>query len=187
MSNRAPMPQAGYRRGINRVPSPLRANLIPYLTIMTGSLIPFFFIADTLPLIVPMGFMVLIGWRIMRPGLLPLWAGAPLGAFDDLLSGQPFGSAILLFSLIMIALELIEQRFPWRGFWQDWFTASLCVAAYVLASLLIVAIALPGNLDPSLALASLPQIAMGILLYPFIAQMIARLDRFRLARSRRIA
>ena len=66
---------------------------------------------------------MLLGWRMVRPGLLPLWAGAPLGAFDDLVSGQPFGSAILLWSLAMIAIELIETRFPWRGFWQDWFTA----------------------------------------------------------------
>ena len=36
--------------------------------------------------------------------------------FDDLFSGQPMGSAMLLWSVAMIALEAIEQRFPWRGY-----------------------------------------------------------------------
>ncbi len=68
--------------------------------------------------------MILIAWRIQRPGLLPMWIGLPLGAFDDLFSGQPFGCAILLWSLALLALEAIETRFPGAGSGKDWVTAS---------------------------------------------------------------
>ena len=63
----------------------------------------------------PVGTDVSDRWRMLRPGLLPLWAGLPMGLFDDMYSGQPLGSGILLFSLTLIALDLIELRFPWSG------------------------------------------------------------------------
>lgn len=171
-----------YGRRINHAQSPWRARSVPYLSIMLASLLPVLLVADVMPLAPLTGYMVLLGWRIMRPGLLPLWAGAPLGAIDDLVSGQPFGSAILLWSITMIALELIEARFPWRGFWQDWFTAGLMIGAYWLAALLLSG----GSVTSALLLVALPQLLLSLLLYPIIARMIANLDRFRLARARRI-
>lgn len=118
----------------------------------------------------------------MRPGLMPLWIGVPLGAFDDLFSGQPFGSAILLWSLTMIVLEVIETRFPWRGFAQDWFTAGLAVVLYIVAAMTISG----ASLTPQTAVIIWPQIALAILLYPLLARIVAGLDRFRLRRIRRI-
>lgn len=172
-----------YGRRINRDQSPWRAWSVPYLTIMLGSFVPFVLLADVMPIMPPLGFLMLLGWRIMRPGVLPLWAGAPLGAFDDLLSGQPFGSAVLLWSVAMIVLELIETRFPWRGFWQDWFTAGLGAAAYILVAMMVSG----AQVTAQMALATAPQIALAIVLYPFLAQTIAGFDRFRLSRTRRIA
>lgn len=171
-----------YGRRINRAPSPLRARSLPYLSIMLGSLAPVLLLADVMPLAPSFGFLLLLGWRMVRPGLLPLWAGAPLGAFDDLVSGQPFGSAILLWSLTMIVIELIETRFPWRGFWQDWFTATVMALSYWLAALLLSGAAA----SPEMLLAALPQALLSVLLYPIIARIVAGLDRFRLARARRI-
>lgn len=171
-----------YGRRINRAPSPLRARSVPYLTIMAGSLAPVLLIADVMPLAPSFGFLMLLGWRMVRPGLLPLWAGAPLGAFDDLVSGQPFGSAILLWSLAMIAIELVETRFPWRGFWQDWFTASLIAVCHWLAALLLSG----ARVTPEMLVVAAPQALLSVLLYPIIARMVAGLDRFRLKRARRI-
>lgn len=171
-----------YGTRINRTQSPLRAGSVPYLSIMLGSLLPVLLIADVMPLVPPLGFLMLIAWRLVRPGLLPLWAGAPLGAFDDLVSGQPFGSGIMLFSLAMIALEMIEARFPWRGFWQDWFTAGLCATIYWLAALFVSG----ARVTPEMLAVSLPQALLSVLLYPILARMVASLDRFRLARARRI-
>lgn len=170
------------REGINRVESPWRARSVHYISIMLGSLLPVWMMADVMPLVPPLGFLFFLSWRLMRPGLMPLWAGVPLGAFDDLFSGQPFGSAILLWSLTMIALELIETRFPWRGFWQDWFTAGLASVLYIAAAMLVSGA--PNT--PYLVMATLPQILLAVLLYPLLARFIAWLDRFRLSRSRRI-
>ncbi len=104
-----------YGQRINRAPYAWRVRSVPYASIMLGSILPVLLIADVMPLLPSLGFLMLLGWRMVRPGLLPLWAGAPLGAFDDLVSGQPFGCAILFWSLAMIAIEMIETRFPWRG------------------------------------------------------------------------
>lgn len=171
-----------YGRRINRAPSPLRARSVPYVTIMLASLLPVLLIADLMPLAPSFGFLMLLGWRMVRPGLLPLWAGAPLGAFDDLVSGQPFGSAVLLWSLAMIAIEVVETRFPWRGFWQDWFTAGMIALVYWLVTLILSG----ASVTPEMLFAALPQALLSVLLYPIIARMVAGLDRFRLARARKL-
>ena len=171
-----------YGRRINRAPYAWRVRSVPYVTIMLGSLLPVLLIADLMPLFPSLGFLLLLGWRMVRPGLLPLWAGAPLGAFDDLVSGQPFGSAILLWSLAIIVIELIETRFPWRGFWQDWFTAGVIAVSYWFAALLVSG----ASVTPELLIVALPQALLSVMLYPIIARMVAGLDRFRLARARKI-
>ncbi|AOL94796.1 rod shape-determining protein MreD [Porphyrobacter sp. LM 6] len=171
-----------YGQRINRAPSAWRVVVVPYLSIMLGSIIPLFLIADVMPLVPPLGFLMLLAWRMVRPGLMPLWIGAPLGAFDDLVSGQPFGSAMLLWSIAMIAIELIETRFPWRGFWQDWFTAGMMAAGYWLVCLLVSG----APVTPELFMVAFPQAVLAVLLYPIIARLVAGLDRFRLSRARRI-
>ncbi len=171
-----------YGSRINRTQSPLRASIVPYASILIASLLPLFLLADVMPLVPPLGFLLFLSWRIMRPGLLPMWVGVPLGAFDDLFSGQPFGSAILLWSLTMIAFEAIETRFPWRGFWQDWFTAGLAIVLYVLLAMAVSGAALTTHQ----LIAAVPQVLLSVLLYPIISRMVAWLDRFRLSRSRRI-
>lgn len=171
-----------YGQRINRAPYAWRVRSVPYASIMLGSILPVLLIADVMPLLPSLGFLMLLGWRMVRPGLLPLWAGAPLGAFDDLVSGQPFGSAILFWSLAMIAVELIETRFPWRGFWQDWFTAGVMAVIYWLATLLLSG----APVTAEMFLVALPQALLSILLYPILARMVAGLDRFRLARARKI-
>jgi len=176
------MRSVSYRSGINREPSPLRARSVPYASIMAGSLLPVFLQADVMPLSPPLGFIMLVAWRLMRPGLMPIWAGAPLGLFDDLISGQPLGSAVLLFSLAMIAFEILEEKVPWRGFWQDWFTAGLFIFVYILAAMVLSR----AMLSPALLIASLPQIVLSVVLYPLIARLVSWLDRFRLSPTRRI-
>lgn len=168
---------------INRTHSPLLAIGLPWLTIMFGSLTPWLPIIAPAPVLPPLGFMLLLSWRLLRPGLWPLWAGLPLGLFDDLYSGQPFGSAILLFSLTLIAIDLIELRFPWRNFWLDWLTAAAILVPY-----LIVAALLSGAAPTIVQLAViLPQLVMAIVLYPLVARLVARFDRLRLMRVRRIS
>lgn len=169
-------------RRINRAHSPILALGVPWLTVMIGSLSPWLPIIAPAPVVPPIGFIVLLAWRLLRPGLFPLWAGLPLGLFDDLFSGQPLGSGILLFSLALLAVELVELRFPWRGFVLDWGLAIAILALYLSAAAMVSGAGLtPVQLD-----VIVPQLVLSIVLYPLIARLIATFDRARLLRVRRI-
>lgn len=167
---------------INRTHLPLLAYGLPWLTILLGSLTPWLPVISPAPVLPPFGFVMLLAWRLLRPGLLPLWAGLPLGLFDDLYSGQPVGSAVLLFSLALIAIELIEIRFPWRNFWLDWLTASAMLVIY----LAIAALFSGAELTLVQLRVILPQLVLSIVLFPVIARLVAHLDRLRLMRVRRL-
>lgn len=114
--------------------------------------------------------------------MLPVWAGLPLGLIDDLYSGQPFGSGILLWSLTMLAMEVIDERFLWRGFGQDWMAASLLTSIYLVlcATLAGIATGYP------LPIVIVPQMLMSMMLYPVVTGIIALLDRARLLPLKRL-
>ena len=128
----------------------------------------------------PLGYLMLLSCRLVRPGLLPVWAGLPLGLFDDLFSGQPLGCAMLLWSVTMIGIEIVETRFPWRGFFQDWIVGSVIVTWY----LVLAAILSGGKVTAPVLLALVPQIVLSVALIPLISRFVAGLDRFRLTRVR---
>ena len=167
---------------INRTHLPLLAFGLPWLTILLGSLMPWLPVIAPAPVLPPFGFVMLLAWRLLRPGLLPLWAGLPLGLFDDLYSGQPLGSGVLLFSLTLIAIELIEIRFPWRNFWLDWLTASAMLVVY----LAVAAVLSGAELTFVQLRVILPQLLLAIVLFPVVARLVAHLDRLRLMRVRRL-
>ena len=171
-----------YGSRINHRESVLLAYGLPWATILLGSLAPWLPVIAPAPVLPPFGFLLLLAWRLLRPGLLPPWAGLPLGLFDDLYSGQPMGSGVLLFSLALIVIELIEIRFPWRNFWLDWLTAVGLVVPY-----LVIAALLSGAETTVVQLRVIaPQLLLSIVLFPIIARVVAMLDRFRLMRVRRI-
>ena len=171
-----------YGSRLNRSHSPLLANIVPWLSIMLGSLFPIFFIAAALPMVPPLGFLMLLGWRLVRPGLLPVWAGIPLGIFDDLYNGQPFGFAILTWSMTLLIVEASEMRLPWRAFWQDWLIAGLLGVLYLFSGWLLSGAPLTAS---SLA-AIVPQLVLTILVFPIISRVVARLDLWRLWRWKRL-
>jgi rod shape-determining protein MreD len=171
---------ATIRPRINRAPSPVLAVSTPWLLVMFGSLTPLLPLIASAPVLPPFGFLVLVAWQQLRPGLFPVWAGVPLGLFDDLFSGQPFGSAVLLWSIMMIALDLIETRFPWRGFASNWLVAAAAIVAYLLAAL---EIAHHGAAAPTLLL---PQLLIAVLSYPLTARLVGQIDRLRLVRVRSV-
>ncbi len=177
---RGPARRDEYGSRINREHSKVLAYGIPSFSILLGSLFPIFFVATAVPLVPPLGFMMLVSWRLVRPGILPIWAGFPLGLFDDLFSGHPFGSAILLWSLAMIAIELIEARFPWRGFLQDWLTGGFVMVVF----LVFAAFLSGGNMGGPMFKAIVPQILLTLLMLPIVSRLVARLDRLRLTRLR---
>ena len=181
LSNRARRDRYGSK--INRTHSPVLAYVIPWASIMLASLLPVFPIASAVPLVPPLGYIMLVSWRLVRPGLLPVWAGFPLGLFDDVFSGQPFGCAILLWSITMIVIEILETRFPWRGFFQDWAVSSLLACIY----LVVAALFSGGRIDPAVFAALTPQAIFTIALIPVLSRVVAALDRFRLMRVMGVA
>lgn len=167
---------------INRDHSPILAHGVPWVSVMLLSLVPFLPVIAPAPVLPPFAFLALLSWRFLRPGLFPPWAGLPLGLFDDLYSGQPFGSGILLFSLALLAVELFEVRFPWRNFLLDWLSAAVLILAYLLLAAVI-----SGERIATLQLQILgPQAVVSVLLFPIVARLVALLDGLRLMRVRRI-
>ena len=171
-----------YGSKINRDHSPVLAFGVPWLTIILGSITPLLPIIAPAPIVPPLGYLFLLGWRLSRPGLLPMWVGIPLGLIDDLFSGQPLGSGILLFCVTMIALELLDARVPWRNFWQDWLTACVFIFFYLMVAALVSG----ADISFGQLYLLLPQLLLSLILYPVIASIVSALDRFRLSRVRRI-
>ena len=183
MALRLPRQLTSYSgKRINRAPSPVLAVGVPWLTVMLASLVPLSPVIASAPVLPPIGFILLLAWRQVRPGLLPVWAGLPLGAFDDQFSGQPFGSGILLWSLAMIVSDLVDMRFPWRNFALEWLVAASLIAASLALGVVF------ANATGAAATIELilPQLAISILLFPLACRLVARFDRFRLLPFREI-
>ncbi|MBB5985780.1 rod shape-determining protein MreD [Sphingobium lignivorans] len=169
------MPRYDHRIGRDRTLLHIRGT--PVVSVMIGSMIVAVapVIAQT-PLLPPFGLMIFLAWRLLRPDIWPLWIGLPLGLFDDLMSGQPLGSAIFLWTIILLALDFESQRHTWRDYWHGWFVASVAMAFALAGGWL--AVHLAGHGGPIIQI--LPQIAYSIGLFPIIVRLCAALDRWRL-------
>jgi rod shape-determining protein MreD len=161
---------------INRAPSPWVAEGLPWVTVMLASMAAFSPVVASAPVMPPLAFMVFLAWRMLRPSLLPIWAGLPLGAFDDLFSGQPLGCGIVLWSAAMLAMDAIDNRFLWRSFLQDWAAASLLLTAYLVLGAGIAGLAAGYPLPLVIG----PQLLVTVMLYPVMTRIVALLDRIRL-------
>jgi rod shape-determining protein MreD len=170
------------RRPINRAPLPWLAAGLPWVSVMALSLFTFSPVIASAPVVPPLAFMMLLAWRMLRPGFFPVWVGLPLGAWDDLYSGQPFGSGIVLWSLAMLAMDVIDERFLWRGFRQDWLAAAVLLSVYLLLASGLAGIATHFPLPLTIG----PQWLMTLILFPVINQLVALLDRVRLLPLRRL-
>lgn len=155
----------------------IRGRILPILTTIFGSatvILPV--IADS-PILPPFGLLMLLAWRLLRPELWPVWIGIPLGLIDDLFSGQPIGSAVLLWTTSLLILDLVDTRLVWRDYWQDWLIAAGAIM-FCLVGGILTANAVGGNGN---ILLIVPQLGLSILIYPMIARLCALLDRWRLS------
>jgi len=153
---------------------PGRARALPWLTVAAGSLATLAPAVAPVPVLPPLGLLMLLSWRLLARHSLRPWAPAALGLFDDLLSGQPMGSAALGWSLCFLTMELVERGPTVRAFWQDWaLAAALIVPALVLARFL----AAPAGAELALPLAG--QVAVSVLAFPACAWIVGWIDRRR--------
>jgi rod shape-determining protein MreD len=166
----------GYDPRLERAPQPAILIAIPIVSVMIGSLLPALLpIVSTVALLPPVGLLMIIGWRFLVRDVWPAWIGLPLGLFDDLVSGQPLGSAACIWTVLLLLMELVDRRMMWRDYWQDWRLAA------VLFSFALVLGALFSNLaGGGLSLVYLiPQIIITALMLPLALRLCAVLDRFR--------
>jgi len=147
---------------------------VPISSVLLGSLVTIVPVIAHYPVLPPFGLLMLLGWRLLRPELFPIWAAAPFGLFDDLVSGQPLGSAILLWTISFFAIELFDQRLVWRDFWQDWLIAAGATAFCLIAGRLI-ASPIGAHVDTMLIV----QILVSVMLFPLVARLVAWPDRKR--------
>jgi rod shape-determining protein MreD len=170
-----------------RTPPPIRspfdaeepgfaARAAPVVSVMLGSIITIIPVITIFPIMPPFGLLVLLGWRLSRQEVIPVWAPLPLGLFDDLVSGQPLGSAMLFWTLSVLMIDLLDQRLVWRDFWQDWGLAAASIAFCLIAGRLV-ATPLNAHVDTVLLL----QILVSVMLYPLIATLCAWIERKRTA------
>lgn len=170
-------PGREYESRFDREQSLLKMLAIPIASVILASMVTTLPVLTAEPLLPPFGLLMFLSWRLMRPGLLPVWSGVPFGLMDDLFSGQPFGSAGLLWSLAMLTVEIIDSRAIWRDYLQDWLIAALLISAVLLGGVWIAGLA---HAAPHPVIV-LPQIILSILLYPLVVRICARLDNWRLA------
>jgi rod shape-determining protein MreD len=163
------------RTSFSPPPTALERQLVPVISTMVGSLAVLFPVIATEPLMPPFGLMVFLGWRLLRNDIWPLWIGLPLGLWDDLYSGQPIGTAMCGWTAIMLTLDALDRRTPFRDHRQDWMLAGLAVSGYLVFALVIARIT--GG-ETSL-LTMVPQILLSALLFPLVARLCAALDRWR--------
>lgn len=167
----APADTDGVMRRLRR-----RAAAVPIVSTLAGSatvVLPF---VTSVPLLPPFGLLMLLGWRLLRPELWPAWIGLPLGLADDLLSGRPFGTAAVVWTLVLMLIDATEDRSPWRGRLEEWLIAALASGTVTLWNWFIAGITGGGGplrVTTAMLLAS-------ILVFPLVQRVCARLDRWRL-------
>lgn len=142
------------------------------LSVVLGSMTTLLPIVSVVPFLPPFGLMLLLGWRLTRGDSMPVWAPVPLGFMDDMFSGQPLGSAMLLWTLCILVVDILDTRLMWRDFWQDWLIASGGIALALSGGRLL-ALPLGSHVDTALLL----QIVISVALFPIIARFCSWVDR----------
>jgi rod shape-determining protein MreD len=154
------------------------ARLVPAFSVMIASLLTALPIISTSGWYPDFGFLVLIGWRLLRSDAWPAWWAAPLGLFNDLVTGHPVGLSIAVWTAAMLLLDLADRRTMWRGYWLEWIFAALMLLANEAAEWRVAQI-----MGASLPFKSVvPPLLISILSFPIVAWLVSRLDRWRLGR-----
>lgn len=154
------------------------ATWIPAASVVAASLLVALPIVSTSGWYPDFGYMVLIGWRLLRSDPWPAWWAAPLGLINDLFTGYPIGFSVALWSATMLALDLIDRRTMWRDYWIEWVLAAVFLFVHEWLEWQVAG--LSGALLPFTAM--LPPLIISIFTFPAAAWFVSRVDRWRLGR-----
>jgi rod shape-determining protein MreD len=154
------------------------AGYVPAITVIAASLLVALPIVSTSGWYPDFGYLVFIGWRLLRADPWPAWWAIPLGFINDLFTGLPIGFSIALWSATMLALDLIDRRTMWRDYWIEWVLATLLIA---IDQWLQWRVARLVGAAPALA-QIVPPLVISVFLFPAFAWVISRIDAWRLGR-----
>jgi rod shape-determining protein MreD len=76
----------------------------------------------------------------------------------------------------MLALDLVDRRTMWRGYWTEWVVAAVLLAIDELIQWKIAAVM--GASVPFSAM--VPPILVSVCVFPLAAWLVSRIDRWRL-------
>ncbi len=158
--------------------APLGIAVMPVVSVAVASALQGLAWTVSGPVLPPLGYMTFIAWRLLRSDLWPAWIGLPLGAWDDLVTGQPLGSAMAIWTATGLALDISDVRLVWRDLLLDWIIAAVAVAAALIIGAVF---ARAGSMTEIFRLIA-PQLFASIFILPAIMWIVARLDRWRIRR-----
>jgi rod shape-determining protein MreD len=164
-------------KNIGKGPVP-GARFVPAISVIFASLLTALPIVSMSGWYPDFGFLMLIAWRLLRSDAWPAWWAAPLGFINDLVTGHPIGFSVALWTAAMIALDLLDRRTMWRGYWLEWILAALLLLANEAAEWRVAQVM--GASLPFLTV--LPPLLISVLAFPIFAWIVSRLDLWRLGR-----
>lgn len=164
-------------KNIGKGPVP-GARFVPAISVIFASLLTALPIVSMSGWYPDFGFLMLLAWRLLRNDAWPAWWAAPLGFFNDLVTGHPIGFSVALWTAAMIALDLTDRRTMYRGYWLEWILAALLLLANETAEWRVAQV-----MGASLPFVTvLPPLLISVLAFPIFAWIVSRLDLWRLGR-----
>ncbi|WP_116091308.1 rod shape-determining protein MreD [Sphingomonas crusticola] len=157
-------------------PSAFRLQGLPIASTLIASCIGLLPFVASAPVIPPFGLLMALGWRLLRPELWPAWTALPLGLADDLIVGAPPGTAMTLWTITFLGIDLVDSRPMWRDHWLDWWIAALAISWCALGTWATGRFVSGGGAFWPM----IPPTLIAILAFPPIARLCATLDRWRL-------
>lgn len=154
------------------------ARFVPAVSIMIGTYLAALPIVSMSGWFPDFGFLVLIAWRLLRNDAFPAWWAAPLGLFNDLITGTPVGLSVAVWTAAMLLLDLADRRTMWRGYWLEWALAAVLLLGNEAAEWRVAQVM--GASLPFLTV--VPPLLISILAFPIVAFIVSRVDRWRLGR-----
>jgi rod shape-determining protein MreD len=151
---------------------------VPAASVVMASYLAALPIVSTHGWVPDFGFLVLIGWRLLRSEPWPAWWAGPLGLVNDLFTGLPIGFSVALWSATMLALDLIDRRTMWRDYWIEWGLAAVLLSVQEVLQWQMAA--LGGAMLPAKVIVA--PIVISILTFPIAAWLVSRIDAWRLGR-----
>lgn len=157
----------------------LRRRYVPLVSTICAMLLGLLPIVTTILWVPNLAFLMLITWRLVRPEIWQAQVALGLGLLADLIvPGAPLGQSMLLWTIIFLGLDYADYLLGVRDYWLDWTLATAAILFHS-AGVWYINLLMGAEVSP---LVMVPQLILSILLYPLMARIVLRLDRWRLAR-----